>query len=192
MKEVWVLYERSDLERVKGGYDWENYQTECKVFATFDAAKTAFLNRIASYGCQNSSLFDGNGGLKNIDTEDYLIQLGYSKNAGKDEAFFLNTIKALCQLCRGEKVDLGLLQEYKVSTWSYAVEVTKAVCETVLRITPEGEGPVNSINPYLLTNAFVMEDEYRNYCFYVEDLFHEGIKFISHLFIDLKRRVIEE
>ena len=192
MKEVWVLYERSDLARVKGGYDWENYQTECKVFATFGAAKTAFLNRITSYGCQNSSLFDGNGGLKNMDIGDYLSQLRYSENAGKDEAFFLNAIKALRQLCSGQKVDLGLLEDYKVSSWSYAVEVTKAVCETVLRITPEYDGPVNCINPYLLTNAFVMEDEYRNYCFYVEDLFHEGIKFVSHLFIDLKRKIVQQ
>jgi hypothetical protein len=191
MKEVWVMYERSDLERKKGNYDWQNYDTQCRVFNDFNVAKKAFLDRIAWYGMQESSLFDGDGTLNNIDIDDYLDQLSYDDESEKVQAFFRNVIKAFRQLCRGHEIDITLLEEGKASSWSYDVDVYReADGNPVLSITPQYDGPINCINPYIHTNAFVMNNEDKDYNFYIEDMFKE-ISFVSHLFIDLKKVMVE-
>ena len=191
MKEVWVMYERSDLEREKGNYDWQNYDTQCRVFNDFNTAKKAFLDRIAWYGMQESSLFDGDGTLNNIDIDDYLDQLSYDDEAEKVQAFFRNVIKAFRQLCRGQKIDVKLLDDGNANSWSYDVDVYReADSNPVLSITPQYDGPINCINPYIHTNAFVMNNEDKDYYFYIEDMFKE-IKFVSHLFMDLKKVMVE-
>lgn len=191
MKEVWVMYERSDLERKKGNYDWQNYDTQCRVFNDFNVAKKAFLDRIAWYGMQESSLFDGDGTLNNIDMDDYLNQLSYDDESEKVQAFFRNVIKAFRQLCRGQEIDITLLDDGKANSWSYDVDVYReADGNPVLSITPQYDGPINCINPYIHTNAFVMNNEDKDYNFYIEDMFKE-ISFVSHLFIDLKKVMVE-
>jgi hypothetical protein len=191
MKEVWVMYERSDLERKKGNYDWQNYDTQFRVFNDFNVAKKAFLDRIAWYGMQESSLFDGDGTLNNIDMDDYLDQLSYDDESEKVQAFFRNVIKAFRQLCRGQEIDITLLDDGKANSWSYDVDVYReADGNPVLSITPQYDGPINCINPYIHTNAFVMNNEDKDYNFYIEDMFKE-ISFVSHLFIDLKKVMVE-
>lgn len=56
MKELWVLTERSIFER-GWKYDYQNYRSSVRAFASFDAAKKAMRSRISEIAAEDNSMF---------------------------------------------------------------------------------------------------------------------------------------
>lgn len=188
MKSVWVLYERSDLDR-NSEFDYENYATDCRVFEKFEDAKNAMKKLIRDYATEKNSLFDGNGCFCEFSGE---IDEYYDDPEEKDAELFRTVEKLLRKLCLDElsEDDIADITELYVNNYMYSAEITTAD-GIVLLMKGEDDGPFNGIDPYVHTNIFDMDNEDNNYFFYVEDRFKMYARFISHLYIDLKKVNIE-
>lgn len=177
MKEVWVLYERSDLNR-GGEWDYQNYATSGRAFGDFETAKKAMRDLVKRYATENSSMFDGKGNIKEF--------------ADEDKDMFEYPCSLLKKLCLGEldKADIENAEEFFVTNYMFAAEISVDNGFTLL-IRGDDDGPFNGVNPYVHTNMFVMDDETKDYFFYLEDMFNMYRDFTSHLFIDLKKVAAE-
>lgn len=190
MKELWVLYERSDIDR-GGEWDYQNYRTSCRVFQDFGVAKKAMKELIKSYALNENSMFDGNGCIKNYDYESYYSDDFMWPDMKEEKELFASIKELLKKLCTDElqKSELEEITDCFVTNYMYAAEIT-TTDEIVLLIRGDDDGPCNGINPYVHTNIFEMDNEKKDYFFYLEDMFTED-DFASHLFIDLKKVEVE-
>lgn len=184
MKDVWVLYERSDLAR-GGEWDYQNYATACRAFADFDTAKQAMRDTIKRYATEKSSMFDGEGNLNE------LLDQYYYDDDERDTFTYVGEL--LRKLCLNELDDATAkaIKPLFCTTFLFAAEITTDNGEPVLLMRGDDDGPCNGVNPYVHTNLFSMNDDTKDYYFYVEDMFRMDSDFSSHLFLDLKKVSVE-
>ena len=194
MKSVWVLYERTDFNR-GNTYDYENYTTSCRTFENFNNAKSAMKNLLRDYATDDQFIFDGEGNIKELIGE---IDMYYSDDEDdeemlEDRANFKYAEALLKKLCLSEisEDDVENIKEFYVTNYMFDAEFKVIDNEITLLMKDDDDGSCNGITPYVHTNMFVMDDENRDYFFYIEDAFKMYSEFTSHLFIDLKKVDIE-
>ena len=193
MKTVWVLYERSDLDQ-NSEYDHENYSTSCRVFENFETARTAMQKLLKEYATDDNSLFDGQGNIKNLagQCEKYYSEEDDDEEMLEDRKKFEFVDYLLNKLCLAEitQDDIDSIEEIYVTNYMYDAEITTDNGITLL-IKPDDDGPFNGVYPYIHTNMFIMDDENKDYFFYVEDSFEMPCNYVSNLYINLKKVEIE-
>ncbi len=205
MKNVWVLTKRAD-------FDGENYDNghiagmkyKMKVFESFESAMAAMRDLIRKYATEKNSIFDGNGRLKNYDYKSYYKHCGNDEFMKEDLAIFELAERIFSRFCLGtlEKKDIDEIYEMKrkfgmekndmleATTYMYRVAFAGKKTPNLI-MTGDDDGPINGIDPYIFINSLDMNDENRDYCFYIVDRFKykEGIS--PALFIDLIKTTIE-
>lgn len=183
MKELWVLYERSNHDR-GGEWDYQNYATNCRAFGDFETAKKAMQDLIKRYATEDNSMFDGEGNIKEF------VDQVYYDDEEKDMFEYVGSL--LKKLCLGEleKADIENTKGFFVTNYVFAAEICVDNGVTLL-MRGDDDGPCNGIDPYVHTNMFIMDDETKDYFFYLKDQFNMDSDFISHLIVDLKKVTIE-
>ncbi len=189
----WVLSVRTSLPDVCCSP--EDLKTSFWVFDSFEAGKTAFLQKLKEFAFSENEMFDGDGRIVMLSDQRDMAEYdeeadGFEANDIATEELMdpdhldahslLNIENIIRNALLGNGVSLPSVPESSTN-WMIAAEHD---CET-LTIRGDGDGPINGCDPYISMNIFDLNIE-RALHFYVNDMFgQEGAS--AELYVDLKK-----
>ena len=205
MKSVWVLYERTDLDRESDHY-YQNYRSGCRVFTDFEDARKAMRDHIAELAAEGNSMFPGKAGelpdledlVQEFNDDDladllpgvisfrdllkrFLTDPGFPKN--KDD------LDGYSKDFPAESIETDFENDGWQDGWSVGFAMTDSD-EPELICRYLDEGPDNGITPYVYINCFIMNDPDKKYSFHLANSFRD-VEYRSHIFIDLEKVEID-
>ena len=184
MNNIWVLTAKTHF----GGGDFINdgWKTTCRAFSNFDVAKKEMRLLIKKYATEENPMFDGNGriALFNDFADNYGYEHGFEEIQNFLELLFTNENfpKSSTDILTISEDDEGYNDFY----------ISCKCDETELLIHEGEEATMTELEPYIHTNAFMMDDSEKDYFIYISDLFSvEQYGCPSRIYIDLKKVCIE-
>ncbi len=180
MKEIWVITERSDIYR-GGEWSFENYDSGCRAFSNFEAAKKAFRNRIKEIVETEEGVFT-NGRITAF--SDAVEEMSWLEEECNEfilkrlPEFFTNPDYEISEADLPEVIDEGSV--------GYAIDIENG---HLLVRAGDPSTVWNGDNPYIFVNCFSMENTDKDYSWHIEDTIDD---YNYHLFLDLRKVEIED
>lgn len=179
MEKVWVLSVKTHLDG--GEFINDGWKTTCRVFASFDSAKKAMRDEIKKYATEENAMFDGNGRI--VYFKEFADQYGYEHGFEPVQQF-------LQSFFTDENFPNSSLDVLQISEEDedYNDCYISCRCDEAELLIHEGEeATMTELEPYIHTNALLMDEPQKDYFIYLSDLFSsEQIGCPSRIYIDLK------
>ena len=184
MNNIWVLTLKTHL----GGGEFINdgWETSCRAFSDFNTAKKEMRLLLKKYATEENAMFDGNGKITLFDefAESYGYDHGFEDVQSFLQSFFTNE-----NFPESANDVLQILEDDEDYNDCYIF----CKCDENGLLIHEGEEAImTELEPYIHTNAFIMDDSEKDYFFYISDLFsREQYGCPSRIYIDLQKAEIE-
>ncbi|MBQ1186090.1 MAG: hypothetical protein IIX54_00170 [Clostridia bacterium] len=184
MNSIWVLTAKIHFR--EGDFINDGWESYCRAFSDFNSAKREMRLLIKKYATDENDMFDGNGKITLFQdfADDYGYEHGFEDIQNFLQAFFTNENFP-------ETTDNIL--EISEDDEDYNDCYIACKCDKNELLIHEGEdATMTELEPYIHTNAFMMDDSDKDYFVYISDLFsREQYGCPSRIYIDLKKVCIE-